>query len=94
MTPHEKLVEKVAKRVFFEQHSIMHDHAFHWSRANKAIWLSIATDVVRLILSELHNVTPEMFARWPFLTDAGKKQMVREFRAMLSASPLNPEGVK
>lgn len=40
----DKLIEAMAKRLFFEMNNIMHDHARHWAAAKKDLWLSVAKD--------------------------------------------------
>ena len=94
MTPHEQLVEKVAMRVLKCQVHQDHDA---WDAAK---------DILALILSELHNVTPEMqnngahvSSEWldddaPLRERRHKEPAKNVFRAMLAASPLNPEGGK
>ena len=43
----DELRMRIAKAIFFDQHSIMHDHDENWRTANQVIWLSAADAAMR-----------------------------------------------
>jgi hypothetical protein len=58
---HARLVEDVAKAMFFNQFSIMHDHEKMWRESESAfIFREDAEIALSLIASRLAEVTPEM----------------------------------
>ena len=96
LTRHKALVEDVAKAMFFNQHSIMHDHDELWRKAEGAfIFRENAEIALSLIATRLADVTDEMVEAWKrvnvnaFDSDNYIKEgATADWRAMLSASAL------
>lgn len=49
--PTEAMIDSLAKVMYFDQHSIMHDHNDHWRAANQGLYRSFARTAYRAMLA-------------------------------------------
>lgn len=96
MTPHEQLREEVAKAIYLKRNG---HGCTPWSirnKAHKAPYLEDATDALAVVRAALMEPTPEMERSYDwgntFAGITGQHINVSVFRAMITASPLTPEG--
>ena len=54
-------IMRLAKRLFWNQCSIMHDHEDEWARcANQPLWIEQARAAAAFVLKDFDKITPEM----------------------------------